>query len=100
MEHSPQVNEISINGTLTAREAVRYTPSGLEVFEGMIHHRSKLMETNRARRLEFDCPVVSYGDTAKMLNRLDLGTEVAARGFIAPRSMKSRRLIVHITEFI
>ena len=93
------VNSIALKGTLTGREAVRYTPAGLEVFEGTFHHRAALVEAGRTRTLEFDFPAVSYAGTAKALNGLALGAEIQIKGFLAPRSMKSQRLIVHITEF-
>ena len=93
------VNSVELSGTLTGREAVRYTPAGLEVFEGTFHHRATLVEAGRTRTLEFDFPAVSYAETARMLNGLTLGAEVKIKGFLAPRSMKSQRLIVHITEF-
>lgn len=93
------VNSVELSGTLTGREAVRYTPAGFEVFEGVFHHRAVLGEAGRTRLLEFDFPAVSYAETAHMLNGLALGTDVRIKGFLAPRSMKSQRLIVHITEF-
>ena len=94
------MNLIEISGTLTEREMVRYTPAGIQVFEGVFHHRSELTEAGRIRTLEYDFPAISFGVTAERLNALPLGKELTLKGFLAPRSMKSRRLIVHITEYI
>ena len=94
------MNLIEISGTLTEREMVRYTPAGIQVFEGVFHHRSELTEAGRIRTLEYDFPAISFGETAEGLNALPLGKELSIKGFRAPRSMKSRRLIVHITEYI
>ena len=93
------INSVELVGTLTGKEAVRYTPAGLEVFEGTFHHRAQLVEAGRTRTLEFDFPAVSYAETAKALNGLALGAQISLKGFLAPRSMNSLRLIVHITEF-
>ena len=94
------MNLSEISGTLTEREMVRYTPAGIQVFEGVFHHRSELTEAGRIRTLEYDFPAISFGETAEGLNALPLGKELSIKGFLAPRSMKSRRLIVHITEYI
>ena len=93
------MNSISIDGALTGREAVRFTPAGLEVFEGTFHHRGALVEAGRTRTLEYDFPAISFAETANALNKLPLGAELQIKGFIAPRSMKSSRLVIHITEF-
>ena len=94
------MNLIEISGTLTSKEEVRYTPAGIPVFEGVFHHRSELTEAGRIRTLEYDFPAISFGELAEGLNALPLGKELSIKGFLAPRSMKSRRLIVHITEYI
>lgn len=93
-------NALSITGTLTGREEVRFTPSGIEVFEAVFHHRSEVVEAGHIRRVEFEFPAVSFGELAEKLNKVPLGTELTLKGFMAPRSMKTRRLIVHITEYI
>lgn len=94
------MNRIEISATLTEREEVRYTPAGIVVFEGMFHHRTELTEAGKIRTLEYDFPAVSFGETAKALNAMPLGKELTLKGFLAPKSMRSHRLIVHITEYI
>ena len=89
------MNLIEISGTLTSKEEVRYTPAGIPVFEGVFHHRSELTEANRIRKL---FPAIAFGALAESLNKAQMGQDVNIRGFLAPRSMKSSKLIVHITE--
>lgn len=93
------MNIVSLSGKLVGREAVRFTPAGIEVFEGLFHHRVELTEAGRPRTVEFDFPAVSYGELATELNALPLGGEYVLKGFFAPRSSRSQRLIVHITEY-
>ena len=66
----------------------------------MFHHRTELTEAGKIRTLEYDFPAVSFGETAKALNAMPLGKELTLKGFLAPKSMRSHRLIVHITEYI
>ena len=94
------MNLIQISGTLTSREAVRYTPAGIVVFEGVFHHRTELTEAGRVRKLEYDFPAIAFGATAEALNASPLGVDMTIKGFLAPRTMRSTRLIVHITEYI
>ena len=70
------MNLIEISGTLTSKEEVRY----------------------RIRKLEYDFPAIAFGALAESLNKAQMGQDVNIRGFLAPRSMKSSKLIVHITE--
>lgn len=94
-----EANSIEIGATLIEREEVRFTPVGIEVFDAVFHHRSRLVEAGKIRTLEYDFEALSYGDTASRLNALAVGAEIRIKGFLATKSMKSRRLTVHITEF-
>ncbi|WP_437438053.1 hypothetical protein [Sutterella wadsworthensis] len=33
------------------------------------------------------------------MNGMEIGAEIQFKGFLAPKSMRTRRLTVHITEF-
>lgn len=94
-----EANSIEIDATLIEREDVRFTPAGIEVFDAVVHHRSRLVEAGIIRTLEYDFEALSYGDTASRLNALAVGAKIRIKGFLATKSMKSRRLTVHITEF-
>lgn len=94
------MNIVTLNAVLVAKEAVRYTPAGIEVFDGVFHHRSEVTHAGVPRKVEFDFPAVTYGDMAGELNAAELGSEMTLKGYLAPRSSKSQRLIVHITEYI
>ena len=92
-------NSIEIDATLIEREPVRYTPAGIEVFDAVFHHRSRLVEAGKIRTVEYDFEALSYGEAAGKLNSLAVGAKIRIKGFLATKSMKSRRLTVHITEF-
>ncbi len=93
-------NRLELSAVLTGREAVRFTPAGIEVFEGTFHHRSEVFEAGRPRRLEYDFQAVAFAEAAQRLNAEPLGRTLVVKGFLAPRSMRTRRLVVHITEYI
>lgn len=69
------------------------------MFEGTIHHQSEVFQAGAMRRLEFEIRILSFADPAQRLNRVEVGSDLLMTGFIAPRSMRSRQLTVHVTEF-
>ena len=93
------MNILSLDGVIESRAQPRFTPAGLQVFEGVLRHESLVREEGGVRRLEFECAVVAYGDTARRLQQLELPAAVAVKGYISPRSRRTQRLIVYITEF-
>lgn len=93
------MNSLSLDGELVQREEIRYTPAGLQVFEGLLHHMGEVREAGGTRRIDFECTVVAFGKTAERLQGLELPAAVSLTGYIAPRSRRTRRLIVCITDF-
>ena len=88
-----------MQATLVERMALRYTPAGIPVVEAQLQHRSELVEAGLQRRLAFDFSAIAIGDTARALALAELGSELGLSGFLAPRSARSTRLLVHVLEF-
>lgn len=88
-----------MNATLIERTALRYTPAGTAVIEAQMQHQSETIEAGMSRRLEFPFGAIALGGTAKQLASESLGSELELRGFLAPRSRRSTRLLVHVQEF-
>lgn len=78
---------------------LRFTPAGIAVFEGKFRHEGQVYEAGAMRRLEFDFPAVAFADTAVRLNQISPPQQLEIVGFLAPKSIKTQKLIVHITEF-
>jgi len=93
------VNQLSLTGKLVERSALRFTPAGIPVVEAQFEHCSELVEGGMLRKLAFTFDAVLIGDLARTLGNEGLGGEMALRGFVAPRSRRSTRLQVHVTEF-
>lgn len=93
------INSVKLVAVLTERKELRYTPAGLPVFEGKFHFEGDVYEAGAPRHLSFDFTGITFTDNAVALDKVALGSKVAMDGFIAPRSMKTQKLTVHITQF-
>ena len=88
-----------MQASLLERTDVRYTPAGIPVVEAQFEHRSETMEAGMQRRLAFDFAAIAIGQTAEALAGVELGSELGLSGFLAPRSRRSTRLLVHVLDF-
>lgn len=93
------MNTIKLTGEFTQKAQMRYTPSGLAVLEVVFHHVSVVKEAGEDRRLVFDFAGKACGDIALALDKEPLGSIFEVSGFLAPRSQRSRQMIVHITQY-
>jgi primosomal replication protein N len=88
-----------MQATLMERTGLRYTPAGIPVVEAQLQHRSDTVEAGLPRRLAFDFAAIAIGETAQQLAGVELGSELGLSGFLAPRSRRSTRLLVHVQAF-
>jgi len=93
------VNRVDMNAILVERSALRFTPAGIPVIELQLEHESEALEAGVRRRLKFPFAAIAIGDTAKGLAGERLGDALALHGFLAPRSRRSVRLLVHVLEY-
>lgn len=93
------MNELVLDGEIIRSEEPRFTPFGLQVFEGILHHSGEVREAGGMRRLNFETLAVAYGEVAAKLYQLPLPARITLKGYITPRSSRTQRLIVYITEF-
>jgi primosomal replication protein N len=92
------VNHCWFSGSLVERAARRFTPAGVAVVEAQLQCESEVMEAGRPRKLNFRIGALGIGSAAAELERADLGAQVEVEGFIAPRSRRSARLVLHVTQ--
>lgn len=93
------MNTVTLAGEFTQKYELRYTPAGLAVLEVVFHHMSVVKEAGSDRKLQYDVTCKACGDIALALNQEPLGSVFKLTGFLAPRSQRSRQLIVHITQY-
>ena len=82
-----------------AKSALRYTPAGIAVLEGSFEHEGTVLEATAERTLAFEFSAIALGAVAQALDREPLGRSMLLEGFSAPRTRRSTRLVMHITEY-
>jgi primosomal replication protein N len=93
------VNQLRIHAKAVAKSALRYTPAGVAVLEASFEHQGNVKEAAAERSLAFEFSAIALGAVALALDREPLGRSMMLEGFIAPRSRRTTRLLVHITEY-
>ena len=84
---------------LVSRADLRFTPAGVAVLQAGLRYQGTVAEAGIERQLDFEMDAIAVGDAAQRLDRQALGADLDVEGFLAPRSRRSRNLILHITEF-
>jgi len=93
------VNHFTISAGIVERQPVRYTPAGVPVATLTLAYAGEEMEAGSMRQLRFEMPAVAIGDTALAVQRVEMGTGVVWKGFLAPKKQGSKQLDFHITAF-
>lgn len=75
---------------------VRYTPAGLPLLEFVVQHASEQHEAGVKRKAECELAVIAIGDIVDRASAIQPGDQVKLAGFIARRSLKSTRLVLHL----
>ena len=93
------MNQLRIRGKAVAKSALRYTPAGIAVLEASFEHEGSVTEATAERKLAFEFSAIALGAVAQALDREPLGKPMILEGFMAPRTRRSTRLVMHITEY-
>ena len=92
-------NRIEFAGTVTAIDAVRYTPAGIAIVELKLSHESTQTEAGRPRQVSVEVLAMAAGDAARKLAASPLGARLAVRGFLAHKGKSRVQLVLHINDF-
>ena len=93
------MNQLRIVATAVAKTALRYTPAGVALWEASFGYQGSVKQAGGERTLVFEFSVIALGAVAQALDREPLGATMTLEGFIAPRSRRSSRLVMHINEY-
>ncbi len=93
------INRFELTARLTARDVLRYTPSGIPLIDCVLHHRSELIEAGQLRQVEVEVPAIGLESVAHRLAACRLDDTYRFIGFLANRSRKSKRTVFHIVDF-
>ncbi len=92
-------NRVELTGTLTAIDAVRYTPAGIPIIEFKLAHESSQIEARRSRQVSIEVMAMAAGEAAGKLAKSPLGARVRLTGFLAHRGKSRVQLVLHINDF-
>jgi primosomal replication protein N len=81
---------------------LRYTPSGVPAIEFKIAHESDQAEAGGTRKVLAEIGAIAFDTQARLLAKTELNAQVNVTGFLAAKSKRSKRLVLHATniEFI
>jgi primosomal replication protein N len=91
-------NEVRLSGRAHDVLDLRFTPAGIPVLEFRLRHTSVQSEAGGPRRVDLDMPAIAFGALAQRLAQEAPEGEIVARGFLAPRSLRSTQLVLHAHE--
>jgi len=64
-----------------------------------LSHESQQTEARVPRQVSLEIDAIAIGDVAVKLDKVGLGEVVRVQGFLANRSKRSRRAMLHVNEF-
>jgi primosomal replication protein N len=85
-------------GTLTGRDALRYTPAGVPIVSFQLAHASLQVEAGAAREVAMELTCVAVEALARVVAAAPLGAGVVTAGFLARKGKTGRQVVLHVTE--
>ena len=95
----PGTNRLTIDATLAECSDLRFTPAGIPALECVLTHASTQREAGGSRKVDCEIAAIAFGDPAKALAKLPMGTLLRCTGFIARRYRTGITLRLHVNEF-
>ncbi len=92
-------NQFQCVATLSAREALRYTPAGIPIVAATLQHESAQEEAGISRQVAFEMQALAAGQIAALLEQMEMGVPYRFRGFMARKNRNSKSLMFHLTDF-
>ncbi len=93
-----EANQVILSGTLVEIGALRYTPAGLPAVEFRIRHESSIEEAGTERKVQAEVPALAFDKVARQVASASLGSALKARGFLAAKSQRSAKIVLHVTN--
>ena len=91
-------NQVCLSGILVESGALRYTPAGLPAVEFRIRHESSRTEAGTERKVRAEVAAVAFDTLARQIASAGLGTALRAEGFLAAKSQRSAKIVLHVTN--
>ena len=91
-------NRLTLTATLSAKDALRYSPAGIPILNCRLVHQSEQIEAGLKRSVTCEIPAVAVGEVAGRLEAKQPETEWQFTGFLATRR-RYEIAELHIVEF-
>jgi primosomal replication protein N len=78
--------------------ALRYTPAGMPAVEFKLAHESEQDEAGGKRKVQAELGAVAFDSQARLMAGAKLGVQAKFQGFLAAKSKRSQRLVLHVTN--
>ena len=91
-------NRLTLDAILAKRGDLRYTPAGIPALECVLKHVSVQPEAGGERKVECELFAVAFGDVARKLAAMPVGSAVTCEGFLARRYRTGITTALHITH--
>lgn len=88
-------NQLTLSASVGELAALRYTPAGVPILVMNLTHQSEQTELGVLRQVSCEIDAKLTGELALKWQN-SAGSCVEVQGFLAKRSLKSNRLILHI----
>jgi len=92
-------NRLAIAAILTQRADLRYTPVGIAALDCTLLHRSIQHEAGGERKVDCELFAKAFGDVARSLSAVAVGSAIRCEGFLARRYRTGNAVALHITRF-
>ena len=92
-------NSINLFVTISTKEVLRFSPSGISILKFSVEHQSEQMEDQNLRRVKLDLDCVAFGDRAVSLDRLGIGQQLLLSGFLMNKGARSKWPIFNVQKF-
>ncbi|HRQ58166.1 MAG TPA: primosomal replication protein N [Azoarcus taiwanensis] len=87
-----------LQARLETVEPLRRTPAGVPVAAATLHHVSRQVEAGLEREVSVELDAVAVGELAALLAAAPPGASVRVVGFLAAKSLRSRKPVLHLSE--
>ena len=97
-----EANRVELTGRIAALGALRHTPAGVPVIQFGIRHESEIPEAGTKRKVSAEIEAIAFQTHARMVAGTALNRNVRTLGFLAAKSRRSKKLVLHVThiEFV
>ena len=87
-----------MGGTLVELGALRYTPAGMPAVDFRILHESSNEEAGSERTVRAEIAALAFDKVARQVAAAGLGSSLKAQGFLAAKSQRSAKIVLHVTN--